>query len=320
MPQAKRQASGHSSAFRLFSLKELSLRRLLLATITVGLLFFSLWARVLPPRVDWQPGDTADRTIKAPRSAVYTATEATNKLRKQAAAKVPPQYAPVADAESAVRASINDIFAQARQIHQQASGRPLADQMAALRSRIALALSEATLQTLLEKPSTALEQIKSATLELANNQMQGQLHKGTEDLAKARRIIAEQAQQMNLTNAAAAAATEIAQLTIRPNLVFDHELTEQARAAARQAVEPIERTIQAGEIIITEGETVTSHHMDIFRAVGLDPVSSDSCHNVGIRPPLHSQNLRGHAANGVAQCGCNRSNTYIPHKPTIVVL
>jgi len=52
-------------------------------------------------------------------------------------------------------------------------------------------------------------------------------------------------------------------------VVFDRELTEQERAAARQAVEPIERTIQAGEIIITEGETVTSHHMDIFRAVGL---------------------------------------------------
>ena len=93
MPQVKRQASDRSSASRLPSLKELPLRRLLLATITVGLLFFSLWARVLPPRVDWQAADTADRTIKAPRSAVYTATEATNKLREQAVAQLRRQNA-----------------------------------------------------------------------------------------------------------------------------------------------------------------------------------------------------------------------------------
>jgi len=269
MPQVKRQAIARSSAARLPSLKELPLRRLLLATITVGLLFFSLWARVLPPRVDWQPGDTADRTIKAPRGAVYTATEATSKLRDEAAAKVPRQYSPVADAESAVRAAIDDIFAQAREIHQQATDRSPVSQMAMLRSRIALDLSEATLRTLLEKPPTALEQIKSATLELASIQMQRHLHKGTDDLENAQVAIAKQARQMNLTSAATATATEIAQLTIKPNLVFDPELTEQARAAARQAVQPIERSVQAGEIIITEGETVTSHHMDIFRAVGL---------------------------------------------------
>jgi len=269
MPQVKRQASDRSSASRLFSLKELSLRRLLLATITVGLLFFSLWARVLPPRVDWQSTDTADRTIKAPRSAVYTATEATSKLREQAASKIPKQYSPVADAEAGVRRVINDIFAQALEIHQQTTTHSPADRMNILRRRIALDLSEATLQTLLEKPPAALDQIKSATQELASTQMQGRLRKDTNDLAEARRRIAEQALQMNLTSAAAAAATEIAQLTIKPNLVFDRELTEQERAAARQAVEPIERTIQAGEIIITEGETVTSHHMDIFRAVGL---------------------------------------------------
>jgi len=106
MPQTRRQAHDRSTVTRLFSLREFSLRRLLLATITVGLLFFSLWARVLPPRVDWQPGDIATRTIKAPRNAVYIATEATEQLREQAAARVPKQYSAVADAESAVRAAI----------------------------------------------------------------------------------------------------------------------------------------------------------------------------------------------------------------------
>ncbi len=270
MPQVAGRRNNHSpEALRLVSIRQLSLRRLLLATITVGLLFFSLWARVLPPRVDWQPGDTADRTIKAPRSAVYTATEATNQLREEAAAKVPKQYSSVADAETSVKRAINEIFSQAQHIHQRSTAQPATDRIAALHKQIVLDLSEATLRTLLEKPPTALEQIKSATLELASTQMEGQLRKGTEDLGEARRRIAEQAQQLNLTPAATQAATEIAQLTIKPNLVFDRELTEQERAAARQAVDPIQRTIQAGEIIITEGETVTSHHMDIFRAVGL---------------------------------------------------
>jgi len=171
MPQVKRQASARSSASRPFNLKELPLRRLLLAIITMGLLFFSLWARVLPPRVDWQAADTADRTIKAPRSTVYTATEATKKLRDEAAAKVPQQYSPVADAEAGVRRVINDIFAQSLEIHQQATAQSPADHMNTLRRRIALDLSEATLQTLLEKPPAALDQIKSATQELASSQM-----------------------------------------------------------------------------------------------------------------------------------------------------
>jgi len=270
MPQVAGRRNNHlPAASRLVSIRQLSLRRLLLATITVGLLFFSLWARVLPPRVDWRPADTADRTIKAPRSAVYTATDATSKLRDEAAAKVPKQYSPIADAETGVKQVINDIFAQALEIHQQATAQSPAGRMNTLRRRIAIDLSEATLSTLIEKPPTALDQINSATQELASSQMQRQLHKDTDDLAKARRTIAEQAQQMNLTSAAAAAATEIAQLTIKPNLVFDRELTKQERAAAREAVEPVERTIQAGEIIIAQGETVTSRHMDMFRAVGL---------------------------------------------------
>ncbi len=269
MPQVKRQASAQSSASRLPSLKELPLRRLLLATITVGLLFFSLWARVLPPRVDWQAADTADRTIKAPRSAGYTATEATSKLRDEEAAKVTNQYSSVADAEAGVRRAINEVFSQAQEIHQPSTDQPATDRMAALRKHIVLDLSEATLRTLLEKPPAALDQIKAATQELASTQMEGGLRKGTDDLGEARLRIVEQAQQLNLTPAATQAATEIAQLTIKPNLVFDPELTEQKRAAARQAVAPITRTLQAGEIIISTGETVTSHHMDMFRAVGL---------------------------------------------------
>ncbi len=271
MPPIKNRHTNRSFLLsRLAGLSELQQRRILLAVLTIGLLFFSLWAQVLPTKVDWSVGDTAERTITAPRSAVYIATEQTERLREEAADRVPYEYRPIADAKDKVLRVISDIFAQARDIRQNsAPDLPTIDKMTQLQERLAIGLSNATLRTAVEKPLTTLEQVEAAAQDLAATEMGKPLRENTNDIAQAQERIAERAKRLNLTAAAAAAAAEIARLSLKPNQSFDHEATEGKRRLAREAVQPIERTVQAREVIIAEGDTVTTLHLDMLRAVGL---------------------------------------------------
>ena len=270
MPRRKKQDRKPSFLiFWLVSLDQLQQRRLVLALTTVALLFFTLWARVLPAKVDWSLGDAADRTIIAPRSTVYISTEQTEELRDKAEAGVPQQYRPVADAKDKVLRVIGDIFAQARDIRQNNPDLPIVDKMEDLQERLALDLSNATLRIAVEKPATTLEQIEAVARDLAGTEMGKPLRELTNDLEEAQRRIEERATRLGLTRAAAAAAAEIAHLTIKPNHAFDSESTAKERKRAREEVQPVERTVQAGDIIIAEGEHVAQDHMDMFERLGL---------------------------------------------------
>ena len=54
-----------------------------------------------------------------------------------------------------------------------------------------------------------------------------------------------------------------------PNSIFNAELTEQERAAAQLAVEPVEHTIAAGEVVVRAGEIVTESDIEALQHLGL---------------------------------------------------
>lgn len=56
---------------------------------------------------------------------------------------------------------------------------------------------------------------------------------------------------------------------IAPNSFFDAEATEQARAAAAQAVGPVLRTLRNGEIIVRSGSVITELEMEALEELGL---------------------------------------------------
>jgi cyclic-di-AMP phosphodiesterase PgpH len=61
---------------------------------------------------------------------------------------------------------------------------------------------------------------------------------------------------------------------VAPNSMYNEELTEAARQAAREAVEPVTREYKAGEIIILRGQIVTPAQLEALHEFGLIDESS----------------------------------------------
>jgi len=70
-------------------------------------------------------------------------------------------------------------------------------------------------------------------------------------------------------------ALELARAYIVPNLTIDPAQTEAAREAARRRVEPVVVTVEAGEVILRDGEVATPLALEKLAATGLSSGSID---------------------------------------------
>ncbi len=265
----KKGNSNSSFAILGWDLSKVSLSRVLLAALTISLLFISLLARVMPQKVDWSAGHEASRTIIAPRSTVYVDTQQTEELRQEAADKVEPVFRTDPEAPREVTTAISHIFAQAAEIREDSSLPQTIDKLQALQSRLAIELSNTTLRLLVDSLPATLGQIQEATKEVADRQMQQPIRNQHDDVEKAQQEITNQVQQLSLTPKYRAMVTEIAHATIKPNRLLDADETESNREKARQVVADVTGTIHTGDVVIKAGETVTLRHIDMFTALGL---------------------------------------------------
>ncbi len=257
--------------------------RAAIAAGTALLLFVALSIRLIPERITLEPGDVAERTIIAPRSTHYTDTQATEERKQRAREAIPDQYNVVPEAAGLVRQTIDDIFETARAVrtdyevpeHPQNSETPappaaeVEEMIQDLRRRIEVALDEEILRLLVTTGEGTLGRLQSDTLALANRQMQDSIRDNTDDLQRARESIQTAADQLPLTERYQQLVASIASKALRPNLRYDEQKTMAQRNAAAGAVEPVRRQVQAGDVVVSVGQTVTERHIDIMRALGL---------------------------------------------------
>jgi len=242
-------------------------QRLLLLLVTTGLVFTALWGRLLPEAVSLQIGQRADRTIRAPRSAVYEDTEATQRLRTEAMANVPDQYIVDPTAHHDAVATVSDVFKQARKVRANDSFPKLIDKLEALKGRLDIELSDGTLRCLLEAPDGPLKRVEKSALNLTEWAMSKPIRNNTDDLKRVREQLAQR--QISVQGKYADAAIEIASKSLRPNQIFSLEETNKKRRQAADTVEKVWGQIQAGQVLISPGDEVRQRHIDMFRAVGL---------------------------------------------------
>ncbi len=271
---SRRQSSTEGEAPTSFSYS-----RAAMAVGTSLLLFFALSARLIPPKVALEPGDVAERTIIAPRGVTYADTEATEERRQRARESVPDQYTVVPAADDLVGQAINDIFATVREVRMEherpeavGEGATEADPeaMAAdVRDRIEVALEDGTIDLLVTATEGTLERLQADAVSLAEQQMQGAIRDNTNDLEQAKAAVREAATRLPLTPRYQEMVADIAVKSLRPNLRYDEQKTTAQRNQAATAVEPVRRQIQADDIVVAAGETVSQRHIDIVKALGL---------------------------------------------------
>lgn len=251
------------------------LQRTLAALLTALLVFVLLMARFRPEVVSYRAGDVATRTVKANRAAAYVDREATEKLREEAATAVPDVYTRDSGAEARALQTLRDVLDLANRVRNDATAPTALDKVDRLREGLDLSLSPQAMRLLIESGRGALTRIDQQATALVRQEMARQIRSNTDDLERAREALRERLETAPLNPRYRSLLTELTQVALQPNLVFDATTTATKRDEARKAVEEVRRQIQPGDVLITAEEKVTQRHEDMFAALGLSQPSVD---------------------------------------------
>jgi len=243
-------------------------RRGILAALTVGVLYLTLWARLLPEAAPLVLGQPSPRTIFAPRSVFFNDSVKTEELREQARRGVADKYGVDPSATGVAAGVVRDIFAVLRQA-QRMEGASADERVEWVQRRLDVRLPPETLSVLVEAQPGTLTRLEATAAHLVETLMRRQIRDNTDDLADVRREALERAARLDMSPDYRQAVGQIAAAALRPNLLFDAAATQAAREAAAAAVKPVRGYIRAGEVVVYEGQTVGQRHLDIAQALGL---------------------------------------------------
>jgi cyclic-di-AMP phosphodiesterase PgpH len=258
-----------------YRLSEQRVRRIVIALVTALIVFFLLLARLVPEAVSYQVGDTATRTIKATRAALYVDKDATERLREDAARAVPDVYTRDANADGRALQTIDDISDVANQVRADAAVPQLADKISLLRERLDIQLSDDSLRLLIQSGKGPLQRVEQSANLLVRQAMSKPIRTNTDDLARARAELPRLADTLGLTDKYQNLLVEMAQAAVQPNMLFDAAATEAKRDEIRSKVAEVHRQVQPGDIVISMGDAVRQSHLDMFAALGLITPSLD---------------------------------------------
>lgn len=218
-----------------------------------------------PAVVTYESGVVAERSVRAPRSVSYNSEVLTTVERDKAAAAVPRHYgrnpAVVANETSQLAAAVTAIT---RTRTDTVAAR---DQKIAGLTRIAdTPLGGPVAQDLIDMPAAEWETLARelerllATL-YSPGIREEQLETARADLPK---ILPS-----GWTDRQKRAAAEMLRSHLEANEQFDPAATTVAQAASRANVSPVQVQVTAGEVVVREGQVVTSQDVEKLRALGL---------------------------------------------------
>jgi len=210
--------------------------------------------------------------VRSPRRATYVSDLQTEDARKRAEASVAPVYTlpdgRVARQQIARARAVAD-FVRAVRADSYAT---LAQKQAALAAIQGISLSSAQAERTVTLSDETWSKIETEVVNVLDLAMRSEIRE--DDVSSVRARIPGMV-GIRLTEEQAALASPLAQQFIAPNSFLDAEATANARTKARQSVEPVARTYEAGEIIVREGQSVTSLDVEALDRLGLRQPKSD---------------------------------------------
>ena len=244
-----------------------------------GLLIFGLFCLFsTPKRYDLSVGAISHQTITATKDVEDTI--ATEERRKAAAAAVEPTYHQQEGASQEVIADLNAVFSELRSVQkygqslrgaeesaEEFSSHVFTDEEIENAQRMVRSFSLTTYQarTLMRADNDKFDEMVSSVRQAVESALNSTIREGQENLAisNIRQVISSHVDVSLYQDI----VPTVLNLCIKPNMVIETEATEQARQAARDAVEPV--IYLQGQNIIREGERVSANQLEMLRALGL---------------------------------------------------
>jgi membrane-associated HD superfamily phosphohydrolase len=211
-------------------------------------------------------GDVAPQDLRAPHDAQYVSEVLTDAARANAERAVDPVYNPpdasVARTQSGKLDAILTAISAIR-----------TDQLATNEQKITgllaiqdLSLQPSSQQYLLALTDTRWQAVKAEAFKLLGQAMQNPVR--TDDLESVRQKLPSLV-SLTLSEKENALVVEIVAPLIVANSYYSPELTEAARQAARDDVQPVTRSFISGQTVLTRGQVITAADLEALTVLGL---------------------------------------------------
>lgn len=239
------------------------------ALILIGLASFVALISPLALRQDTIPlevGEVAPRDMQAPYSVDYISDVRTQDARQAAALTVAPVYS-TAD-PSIAREQIGSLretllFINMVRIDTYATPEQKNSDLRLLES---ITLQDDTIAIILTLSDSQWDVIQQEALSVLEQMMRNSIRQG--DVASIQRGVPSRV-SLALSETQAQLVSELARAFIVPNSLYSAELTETARSAASEAVEPVKQHFIAGETIVASGEVISAADLEALQVLGL---------------------------------------------------
>ena len=213
-------------------------------------LYFVLIGTILPERYDLADGQVSQVMITAPMAVVDTA--ATAKARISAAQSVAPRY----DINPAVLRTalrqLDQLFNEAAALRLKSASQRTKD-LALLRAASPPSLSNATSNSLVTMPKSQFNLVSNNAIQITQGMLQGPY--STADQSRASMMVDQQLVSLDVDRPTRLYIGQIVLSVLHPNLIYDGQLTQQARIAAERSVPDV--WINRGDIIVRRGQLIT---------------------------------------------------------------
>lgn len=245
---------------------------IVLRAILAGLVFVLAVSSILifeflpVDRIILDEGDVSDSDIRAPREITYVSQTLTEEAKDRAVAAVKDIYDPP-DARVARQqvTRVRQILDYVDSVRQDSYARP-EQQKQWIEAIPDLSLSTAVIDQILSLSEENWQAVQAEAISVVDEAMREEIRESELDQAR-RRISALVG--LEFSDAQAGIVGELARDLIKPNSFYNAEKTDEAKQLARENVTPASRTIVEGEIILREGDIVTSLDVEALGALGL---------------------------------------------------
>jgi putative nucleotidyltransferase with HDIG domain len=221
-------------------------------------------------------GEISTSDIRAPRSISYTEDKETARLRNEAASRVQKIYRENTQAAPLVNESVRTIFAKVTELQDaKITSDEQLSRMHTLLAQITGAsaddlqrdISDQDLQAFLKMSPANLTKAQSLSLNFLQDAMKFGLT--MDALPSAKKSLKDKVDWADLPSSLKPAVTFILTDTIKPNMEFDQDTYNKQVTDAQNAVPPVQRSIQAGQVIVREGDPITSSNLAVLSQLGL---------------------------------------------------
>ncbi len=128
-------------------------------------------------------------------------------------------------------------------------------------------LSVDTLGLLIMLPKEELAELREKINDLLSSELSQRILPS--ELSTSRSRLRQSAMELDISRDKRLVVSEIAEKTIEANMFLNTEATQRRRADAVSEVEPVQRTVRQGEIIVRKGDVVTDTDIQILERFGL---------------------------------------------------